>query len=498
MKNICFYLLLICLSWSLLSCGEQKIGAHRFEPTPGLSLKPVSTATFSGKLSEVAPPNVIQQLRKNLDQYYPQVSIIAPRADEVFQQTTVSVKLQVQDLPIFKDEQLGMGPHLHLILDNEPYRAIYDSDKPIALENLAPGTHTLRVFASRPWYESFKNEGAYAQTTFHILTKTNNNRPDPTLPLLTYSRPQGTYGAEPIMLDFYLTNTPLHLVAQENPKDEIKDWRIRATVNGESFIIDEWQPMYLKGFQKGNNWVQLELLDEDGNNIENAFNNTVRLVNYEPKEKDTLAKLVEGKISVEEARPIVEAGYRAKVAPIPEATETPIFEEKEPVKPEIKQEEEATEPEITTELPSSERIPSPETEIPIVKPQAPSEEKEIIEEKSQRSKPATTYTPPSVTEKLNPPTQEIIETRETTLDAVPISEQTSVEEKTVETTTEIPTTLKEKKREFKTPQWLKSFRSRIQRIRDNADELLEETASSTVIENAEENETKQPEIDTIE
>lgn len=482
MKNICFYLLLICLSWGLFSCGELKIGAHRFEPTPGSSLKPVSTARFSGKLSEVAPPEVIQELRKSLDQYQPQVSIVTPRTEEILQQTTVNVKLQVRDLPTFKDEQLGMGPHLHLILDNEPYRAVYDLNKPITLENLAPGTHTLRVFASRPWHESFKNEEAYAQTTFHILTKTNDNNPAPTLPLLTYSRPQGTYGAEPIMLDFYLTNTPLHLVAQENPEDEIKDWRIRVTVNGESFTADEWQPIYLKGFQKGNNWVQLELLDEDGNNLENAFNNTVRLVTYEPKEKDTLAKLVEGKISVEEARPIVEAGYRAKVVPVPEVTETPAVEEKEPVKPEIKPEE-ATEPEVTTELPPSEIIPPPETEVPVVVPKATSEET------NEQPKPQATYTPPSVTEQLNPPTQEPIETRETTLDSVPIPQPTSVEEGTAETTTE-PTAVKKEKREAKTPQWLKSFRSRIQRIRDNADQLLEETASSTVIENSQESATK--------
>jgi hypothetical protein len=486
-KNICFSLLLICLSWGLFSCGEPN--SNGLESSPGLSLKPISTVISSGKLSEVAPPEIIQQLRKNLDQYHPQVSIVTPRTDEILSQATVSIKLQVRDFPTFKDEQLGMGPHLHLILDNEPYRAVYDSDQPIILENLAPGTHTLRVFASRPWHESFKNEEAYAQTTFHVLTKTNNNNPEPNLPLLTYSRPQGTYGAEPIMLDFYLTNAPLHLVAQANPEDEIKDWRIRVTVNGESFTIDEWQPIYLKGFQKGNNWVQLELLNEDGNNIENAFNNTVRLVNYEPKEKDTLAKLVEGKISVEEARPIVEAGYRAKVVPIPEVRETPVVENKKSVKPEIKQEE-AKEPNVTTELPPLEIVPSPEKETPVVVPKATSEE-------SQQPKPKAIYTPPSVTEELNPPTQEQIETRETTLDAVPIPQPTSVKEETVETTTE-PTAITEEKRESPTPRWLKNFRSRIQRIRDNADELQEETASSTVIENSEESETKQVEIDTIE
>jgi hypothetical protein len=145
----------------------------------------------------------------------------------------------------------GLGPHLHVILDNQPYQAVYDLDKPLVFEDLPPGTHTLRVFRLPPWHESFKNEGAYAQTTFHIFTKTTDNNPDPALPLLTYSRPTGSYGAEPIMLDFYLTNAPLHLVAQESADDDIADWRIRVTANGQSFVLDRWQPVYLKGFKRG-------------------------------------------------------------------------------------------------------------------------------------------------------------------------------------------------------------------------------------------------------
>ena len=96
------------------------------------------------------------------------------------------------------------------------------------------------------------------------------------------------------MLDFYLTNAPLHQVAQENAQDEILDWKIRATVNGESFAIDQWQPIYLKGFKPGKNWVQLEFIDERGNIVKNAFNNTVRLINYQPLGQDTLSKLVRG------------------------------------------------------------------------------------------------------------------------------------------------------------------------------------------------------------
>ena len=147
--------------------------------------------------------------------------------------------------------------------------------------------------------------------------KTQDNNPDPAQPLLTYSRPKGSYGAEPILLDFYLTNAPLHLVAQEDPKDDIADWRVRCTVNGSSFVVDRWEPLYLKGFKPGKNWVQLEFLDEQGNSVKNVFNNTARLITYEPKGKDTLSKLVRGEISATEARRIVDPNYTAEEVPVP-------------------------------------------------------------------------------------------------------------------------------------------------------------------------------------
>ncbi|HEY9670942.1 MAG TPA: hypothetical protein V6D11_05835 [Waterburya sp.] len=319
-KRLFSVLMAVVLLWGLAGCGGSL--RDRIQ-TPSLGNEKADRTQLAGQLAEVAPPPVIRQLAQDLEAYQPQVAIVSPQADQVLQDTTVSVKFQVQDLPIFKDPDLGLGPHLHVILDNQPYQAVYDLDQPLVFEDLSPGTHTLRVFASRPWHESFKNEGAYAQTTFHIFTKTSDNNPDPTLPLLTYSRPTGTYGAEPIMLDFYLTNAPLHLVAQENPDDDIADWRIRVTANGESFVLDRWQPVYLKGFKRGKNWVQIEFLDEQGNPVKNVFNDTVRLINYEPKGKDTLSKLVRGDLSAQAARGIVNPGYKVEPTPIPSPVETP-------------------------------------------------------------------------------------------------------------------------------------------------------------------------------
>ena len=330
-----------------MSCGNRAL-------TQTVS-RSVSSVQPSGKISEVSPPEVIQQLRQTLEAYQPQVKILSPQPDEVLQDNLVTVRFQVQDLPVFKNQELKLGPHLNVILDNQPEIAVYDLDQPLVLPDLTPGTHTLRALASRPWDESFKNEGAYAQTTFHIFTKTQDNNPDPAQPLLTYVRPTGSYGAEPILLDFYLTNAPLHLVAQENPNDEVADWRIRCTINGNSFVLDRWQSLYLKGFKPGKNWVSLEFLDEKGSPVKNVFNNTVRLITYEPKSKDTLSKLVRGELSVAEARGIVEEKTSAAPLPtLPEIIESPAPES---IAPQLERTPEPK-PLITPE-----EEPSPEVEL---------------------------------------------------------------------------------------------------------------------------------------
>ena len=373
---------------SLVSCGDRPAATQTVPPSASPSQR------SSGDISEVSPPEAIQTLRQALENNQPQVAILSPQSNEVLQEDTVTVQFQVQDLPIFKNAELDMGPHLHVILDNQPYIAVYDLNEPLVFPDLPPGTHTLRVFASRPWHESFKNEGAYAQTTFHIFTKNQENNPDPAQPLLTYSRPKGSYGAEPILLDFYLTNAPLHLVAQENPQDEITDWRIRCTINGNSFVIDRWEAIYLKGFKPGKNWVQLEFLDEQGNSVKNVFNNTVRLITYEPNGKDTLSKLVRGELSASEARGIVDSA-------VPTLTPSPT--PSAPTAPETKDEDKAAKPDVETK----ESAPASQTES-----------KNLENEKprgffNRRRRPAAATPSPS----LPPTLPEVIETPEAELTA---------------------------------------------------------------------------------
>jgi hypothetical protein len=276
-----------------------------------------------GPLSEVNVPASISQLATSLAKFQPQVQIVSPKSDEILADDRVTVKFKVTDLPIFKQSELGLGNHLHVVLDRETYQGVYDLNQPLVFKNLAAGTHTLRVFASRPWHESFKNDGAFDRVTFHVLTKTAINNPDPQQPLLTYSRPTGTYGVEPILLDYYLTNAPSH-AGEQIGSERVPDWQIRATVNNQQFMLDRWAPAYLQGFKPGKNLVRLELLDARGQPISNVYNDTLSVVTYDPQTNDALSQLIRGEINPDLARTLVDPNYVASNPPtLPPTTATP-------------------------------------------------------------------------------------------------------------------------------------------------------------------------------
>jgi hypothetical protein len=384
----------IALCLPLTSCGTARRPGSA-ETTLSQKLKQV------GAITEVSPPSAIQELEPFLDNYQPQIKILGLKPDEVIDENTVSVNFRVKDLPLFQSPSFNLGPHLHAVLDNRSYQRVYDLSQPLVLKDLEPGTHTLRVFASRPWHESFKNEGAYDQVTFHVFTKTGTNNPSEIQPLLTYSRPTGAYGAEPILLDFYLTN------ASHPATPTTGNWQVRCTINGQSFIIDRWQPAYLKGFKPGKNWVQLELLDSVGNPIGNIYNNVVRVITYQPNGQDALARLVRGELPLDVARAIVEPNYQPPqpeptVAPVPVVTSPPSIPVIPP-QPETLPVPMATAPPASTQpkivpvpVPSSPaptakalpgaNLPKPvveKTEPPVVKPSA-----QVTLESKQPQEPA--------------------------------------------------------------------------------------------------------------
>ena len=310
-------ILMAVFDFSLSSCADRgpNVRVVELPDVPNAS----EVKRLSGSIQEVAPPAVLLDLAELMADVQPQVAITSPKSNQVINDTRLELKLRLIGLSIYKDEQYGLGPHLQIFLDDQPAKSVYALDEPIALDDLTPGSHTLRVVAVRPWGESFKNEAAYAQTTFHVFAKNDANTPDPGLPLLTYSEPQGTYGAEPVLLDFYLNNAPLHQLAQSSAHDDMADWRILCTVNGSSFEFDQWQPIYLKGLTPGQNWVQLSLIDEQGQAIDNVFNSAVRTFIYDSDQKSSLAQLLRGELSLRQVGQIALPGYE----PPPETVSKP-------------------------------------------------------------------------------------------------------------------------------------------------------------------------------
>lgn len=159
------------------------------------------------------------------------------------------------------------GQHIHLILNNEPYSAHYEAE---IKKDLVEGSYTVLAFISRSYHESIKNPEAYILRNITV-GDVEQSKTDLTAPHLFYSRPKGTYNgvdAKKVMLDFYLANTTLS--ADGN--------KVRATINGKEFMIDEWKPYFIEGMPMGENTIKLELLDMEGDLIESPYNPVVRTI----------------------------------------------------------------------------------------------------------------------------------------------------------------------------------------------------------------------------
>jgi hypothetical protein len=276
MNRISFSLLLSSL---LLSCAcSRRNDNANTTATTYVTPSPPQILTVVPR-----PQKIIAMMKERgeQDEAKPVLSILSPSMNSVINGSTVTVTLallgDLKGYKPFKDPQTGMGNHIHVILDNEPYEAYFDLGRPFEFHDVKPGRHTLRVFASRPWHESYKNEGAFQMVSFIVgagdSSKKTSEAVDPTKPLLTYSRPKGEYkgeDADPIMIDFWLSNAKL--------KDDGGDYRIRYFIdNDDARFIEKWQPVWLQGWTSGKHTVRLELLGKDQYPVKNgSYNITTR------------------------------------------------------------------------------------------------------------------------------------------------------------------------------------------------------------------------------
>lgn len=169
------------------------------------------------------------------------------------------------------------GQHIHLILNNEPYDALYE---PTHTKNLEDGHYVALSFLSRSYHESIKHPSAYVLRQFTV-GDAQAEEADLNAPHLFYSRPKGTYtgkDTEQVMLDFYLVNAELGADAHS----------IRATINGEEFMIDEWRPYYIEGLPMGESTIKLELLDAEGNLVDSPLNPVSRTITLQEGDQQAM------------------------------------------------------------------------------------------------------------------------------------------------------------------------------------------------------------------
>ena len=314
MKSIKFASLLIALA-AVSACETPtntttNTNSNRANVANAANAVSTNAAPTAQNLTEVPRPKKIEDemaTRGEQDQAAPTIAVVAPKNGATVNSSTVKVKLSLAgDLKGYKpmkDMTSGMGNHIHVILDNQPYEAYYNLDQEFELRNVSDGEHTLRFFPSRPWHESYKNAGAFQMVKFTVknggadatkpattnanqmMSNANTMTPpegkdmkdstagavDAAKPLLTFSRPKGEYkaaDADPIMIDFWLSNGKL--------QGDGGEYRVKYSIDGgEAKFIDKWQPIWLSGWANGKHSVKLELVDKAGNVVDNGgYNST--------------------------------------------------------------------------------------------------------------------------------------------------------------------------------------------------------------------------------
>ncbi len=212
------------------------------------------------------------------------VAIISPQSGEVVD-NPVQLELVLAGfelgVPTEGADERGIklaenGQHLHVVVDDEPYMAVYDISQPVTLPELSPGPHAVRVFPALQWHESLKSPGTFEAAQFHVGQQSGDLPIPPGSPLLTYSRPVGTYvgaDADSILLDFLVRNARVG----------IGGYKVRLSIDGEHIDdLTDHVPYYLVGLQPGEHKIELQLRDAGGRIIRGAFNTTSRTITVEP------------------------------------------------------------------------------------------------------------------------------------------------------------------------------------------------------------------------
>lgn len=183
----------------------------------------------------------------------PTIRIVHPQQGQVLPAgEPVMVEVDLRGLTLAPD-----GFHVHVWLNDEPYRAMYDATKPFVIGELPPGVHSIRVAPSRPWHELFKNPGAFDGINFIVEGGgVHHSFIDHNLPTLTYSRPKKNLThtweqAQNLILDWYISGVTLG-------EDGVY---LRVTIDDAmTYLLTSWSPLFIEKPMPGTHTITLELM----------------------------------------------------------------------------------------------------------------------------------------------------------------------------------------------------------------------------------------------
>ena len=259
-------------------------------PPPSASAPPVATTppATTAPTKAPAPPITITPGAASPDPAAPTptVKLVTPARDQVIPGDKAGdflVKLDVKNWQTAKGSS-----HVHLILDNKPYKAIYDTKEAVKLSDLAAGEavaeglHVLVAFPSRANHESVKTKDALTVVPFWVGKKDANAAAkgmDPTKkPMLIYSRPKGDYNgdmANHVLVDFQVANVTL-AEGKEHVHVTVTGPGIDSKVEGH--VEKFGTPLYLDNLQNGSYQLKVELMDGSNKLVEGPWNATTRTI----------------------------------------------------------------------------------------------------------------------------------------------------------------------------------------------------------------------------
>lgn len=253
-----FLVLSTVLGFSLVSCQEnsEMKEAQLAERTDSSSAPSILLSSFS---ESPTFPNATLKMGKVSSE----VVGDSVKLSFNFDMANYELKNQTDDAVDKQCSNSDKGQHIHFIMDNKPYVALYEPKHEITLAKNTE--HYLLCFLSRSYHESLKNKEASVLYHFKIdekgkLVKLDN----PTAPMIFYSRPKGDYigkDATNVLLDFYVWNASLG--ANYTVSAAFKNDRQDTTV-----VLNEWKAYQLSQLKKGINKITLTLMDKNGKKVE--------------------------------------------------------------------------------------------------------------------------------------------------------------------------------------------------------------------------------------